>query len=68
MMIGRLCHFAHQMRREEDGPTLRRQESGEIAHPDHPLGVESVDRLVEDEGCRITQKRRGDAEPLSHTE
>jgi len=34
----------------------------------HALGVESVDRLVEDECPGVAQEGGGDAQPLAHAE
>ena len=42
--------------------------AGELAHPEHALGVEAVDGLVEDERGRVAEHGRGDAEPLAHAE
>ena len=67
-VVGGLGHLAHQVRREEDGAALPREAPGEVAHPDHALRIEAVDRLVEDEGLRIAQQGCGDAESLAHAE
>ena len=45
-----------------------RQVPGELAHPEHALGVEAVDRLVEDERGRVAEHGGGDTEPLAHAE
>ena len=36
--------------------------------PLHALGVEAVDRFVEDQGVRVAEERGGDTEPLSHAQ
>ena len=46
---GGLGHLAHQVRGEEDGSSFGGQGTHELANPLHALGVEPVDRLVEDE-------------------
>ena len=48
-MVGGLRHLAHQVRGEEDGSSFGGQGTHELADPLHALGVEPVDRLVEDE-------------------
>ena len=48
-MVGGLGHLAHQVRGEEDGSSFGGQGTHELADPLHALGVEPVDRLVEDE-------------------
>ena len=40
----------------------------QVADPEHALGVEAVDRLVEDERARVAEQGRRDAEPLAHAE
>src|SRR5215218_7130549 len=48
-MVGGLGHLAHQVRGKEDGSSFGGQGTHELADPLHALGVEPVDRLVEDE-------------------
>jgi len=48
-MVGGLGHLAHQVRGEEDGSSFGGQGAHELADLLHALGVEPVDRLVEDE-------------------
>jgi hypothetical protein len=38
----------------------------EVPDPQHPLRVQPVDRLVQDDDAGITQQRRGNAQPLAH--
>jgi hypothetical protein len=47
--IGLTIDLAHQVRGEEDGSSFGGQGTHELANPLHALGVEPVDRLVEDE-------------------
>ena len=61
-------HLAHQVRRQEDGATFGGEVPHELAHPEHALGVEAVDGLVEEQRRRVAEHRRGDAEPLAHAE
>ena len=39
-----------------------------MAHPKDALGIEAVDRLIEDQDFRVTEQRRSDTEALPHTE
>jgi len=48
-LVGGLGHLAHQVRGEEDGSSFGGQGPHELADPLHALGVEPVDRLVEEE-------------------
>ena len=50
------------------GPALGGEVAHELAHPQHALGVEPVDRLVEDQRRRVAEQGGGDAEPLAHAE
>jgi hypothetical protein len=63
-----LRHFGHQVAGHEDGPALRGQRPQEPAQPSDALGVEPVDRLVEQQHRRVAEQRGGDAEPLLHAE
>ena len=53
---------------DQHGAPLGRVATNELAHPVHALGVESVDRFVEDEMLRVTQQSHCQAEALLHTE
>ena len=67
-VVGGQRHLAHQVRGEEHGAALGGQAAHEVADPQHALGVEAVDRLVEDERGRVAEQRGGDAEALAHAE
>ena len=57
--------------RWEDTKTVRPSAARrlqQVTDPADPLRVQAVDRLVEDEGRRVGQQRRRDAEPLSHAQ
>jgi len=45
-------HLAHEVRGKEHGASLARQRAHQVAHPHHPLGVQAVDRLVQQQGFR----------------
>ena len=69
MMWSAVC--AISLIRWEDRKTVRPSDgevAGELAHPEHALGVEAVDRLVQDQGGRVAEQRCRDAEPLPHAE
>ena len=40
----------------------------QFAHPADALGVQAVDRLVEQQDVGVAEQRGGDAEPLAHAE
>ena len=61
-------HLTHQVARHEDGASLGGQRLQQVAHPQDALGVEPVDRLVEEQDARVAEKRRGDAQALAHPE
>ena len=67
-MVRRPLELAHEVARDEDGPALGRERPKEPADPHDALGVQAVDRLIQDQGRRISEERRGDAEPLGHPE
>ena len=49
--------------RPSDGQALH-----QVADPEDAVGVETVDRLIEDQRVGVAEQRRGDAEPLTHPE
>ena len=55
-------------RGDEDRAALGRQRLHQIADPEDALGVETVDRLVEEQHLRVAEQRGGDAEALPHAE
>jgi hypothetical protein len=61
-------HLVHQVRGDEHGPALGGQVPEQRPDPADALGVEAVDRLVEDHRVGVAEQRRGDAEPLAHAE
>ena len=66
--IGGHGHLAHQVAGDEDGTTLGGERAQQLADPLDAFGVETVDRLVEQQRCRVAEQRGGDAEPLAHPE
>ncbi len=67
-VVGDLLDLAEDVRRHKYGASLVGETSHQQAHPADALGVESVGRLVEDEGAGVAEERVGDAEPLTHAE
>ena len=67
-MIGGERHLAHEVARDEHGPTLRGQALEQRPHPQDPLGIEAVDGLVEEEHAGIAEQCRRDPEPLGHAQ
>ena len=66
-VVGGLRHLAHQVAGDEDRAALGGQlASCSVADPQDALGVEPVDRLVEQQDLRVAEQRGGDAEPLRH--
>ena len=67
-VVGRLGDLAHQVTRDEHGPSF----SGEPAHrrpqPEDPVGIEPVGRLVEHQHAEGRRAGGSDAEPLAHAE
>ena len=55
-------------RGDEDRTALGRERLHQVAHPEDALGVEAVDRLVEEQHLGVAEQRGGDAEPLAHAE
>ena len=66
--VGGERHLADQVAGHEHRPTLRRQVPQEVADPTDALGVEAVDRLVEEQHAGVAEQGGGDAEPLAHAE
>ena len=56
------------MARHQHGPPLLRQVTEEVADPTDALGIEAVDRLVEQQHAGVTEQSGGDAQPLGHPE
>jgi len=57
-----------KVRGKEDGASLAGEKAHQVADPDDPLRVKSVDGFVEDQGVRVAEQRGGDAKALAHAE
>ena len=68
-VVGGQRHLAHQVAGHEDRAALGGQRLAcRLRIQTDALGVEAVDRLVEDQDVRVAEQRGGDAEPLAHAE
>ena len=67
-VIGGLGHLAHQVAGEEHRAPLGGQALHQVSNPEDAVGVETVDRLIEDQRVGVAEQGRGDAEPLTHAE
>jgi hypothetical protein len=61
-------HLAHQVAGDEDGAAAGSVRGEQVADPPHAVGVQPVDRLVQDEDLGVGQQGGGDAEALAHAE
>ena len=61
-------HFAHQVAGQENRAPLRRQMPDQLPNPRHALRIQTVDRLVENDGLWVTEKCGGDSEALTHAQ
>ena len=66
--VGGQCHLAHQVAGDQHRAALVGERAQQLADPPDALGVEAVDRLVEEEGAGVAEQRGGDAEALAHAE
>ena len=66
--VDRLLHLGEHVAGDEHAAAARREGAQEVAQPAHPLGVEAVRRLVEDEQLRLAEQRRREPEALPHPE
>ena len=67
-VVGRVLHLAHEVAGDEHGAPLVGEVAQQFAHPPDALGIQPVDRLVEQQHVRVAEQRRRDAEPLPHAE
>ena len=67
-VIGGVLHLRHQVAGHEHRAALGGQRPHQGADPQDALRIQPVDRLVEHQDLRVTEQRRGDAEPLAHAE
>ena len=64
-MVGGVLHLAHQVAGDEHGAPLVGQRAQQFPHPADALGVQAVDRLVEQQDVGVAEQRGRDAEPLA---
>src|SRR5699024_3683020 len=53
--VGGLLHLGHQMAGDQHATALLRESTHEPAHPTHAVGIEPIDRLVEDDRAGVAQ-------------
>jgi hypothetical protein len=66
--VGGQGHLAHEVAGDQDRAAFGGEGAQQLADPLDALGVEAVDRFVEEQSRRVAQQRRGDAEALAHPE
>jgi hypothetical protein len=67
-VVGGVFELAHQVAGDEHGAALGGERTQEAADPADPVGVQPVDRLVEQEHRGVAQHGAGDAQPLQHAQ
>jgi acetyl-CoA acetyltransferase len=67
-VVGGLGHLAHQVAGQEHRAALGGQRLHQVPDPHDAVGVQAVDRLVEQHRLGVAEQGRGDAEPLVHAE
>ena len=66
--LGGERHLGDEVARDEHGAALGGQVAQQVADPADALGVEPVDRLVEEQHAGVAEQGAGDAEALAHAE
>jgi len=67
-VVGCHGHLAHQVAGDEHCPALCGQVPEQVADPGNALGVQTIDRLVENQRLGIAQESGSQAEALTHAE
>ena len=67
-LVDRLRDLGENVARDEHGASLRRERAQEVAQPAHPLGIETVRRLIQDQQLRIAEQCPRKPQPLAHAE
>ena len=67
-LVGRQLHLAHQVAGDQDRAALGGEAPHQVPDPADPLGVQAVDRLVEDQHPGVAEQGGGDPQPLRHAE
>jgi hypothetical protein len=61
-------HLAHQVAGDQHRTPVGGETLEQVAYPQHAIGIEAVDRFVEDQHRRIPEQRGGNTQPLAHAE
>ena len=67
-LVGGLVDLGEDVAGDEHGAALGGLRSQQVAQPAHPLRVESVGRLVEDQDAGIAEQRRRQRQALAHAQ
>ena len=67
-LVDGLGDLGEDVARDQHGAALGGERAQEVAQPAHPLRVEAVGGLVEDEQLGVAEQRRREPEPLAHPE
>ena len=67
-VVGGHGHLVHQVAGDQDGAALAGQVLHQVPDPQDALGVQPVDRLVQQQHLRVAEHRRRDAQPLAHAQ
>jgi hypothetical protein len=67
-VLGGQGHLVHQVGGDEHRPAVGGQVAQQGPDPADALGVEAVERLVEDDRGRVAEQGGGDAQALAHAE
>src|SRR5579875_327892 len=66
--VGDRLDLVEQVGGEQHGAPTAGEVTQQSAHPAHPLGIQAVGRLVEDQQLRVAEQGVGDPQPLAHAE
>ena len=66
--VGDGLDLGQQVRGEQHGAAAVGEVAQQSPHPAHPLGIEAVGGLVEDQDLGVAEQRVGEAEALAHPE
>jgi hypothetical protein len=67
-VVGGDRHLVHQVAGDQDGSALGGEALHQVPDPQDALGIEPVDRLVQQQDLRVAEHGHGHAEPLAHAE
>jgi hypothetical protein len=65
-VVGQQLHLGQQVTGDQHRPTLGGLAAQQLPQPGHPVRVQAVGRLIQQQRPRLGQQRRGQPEPLGH--